>query len=49
MVKLLGQVKLFLQEGENYKYLGILQADRFLGEEMKLKVCKEYFRRLKKF
>ena len=37
-----------LQEGESYKYLGILQAERFLGEEMKLKVSKEYFRRLKK-
>ena len=29
------------------KYLGILEDDRFLGEEMKLKVSKEYFRRLK--
>ena len=28
--------------------LGILEAERFLGEEMKLKVSKEYFRRLKK-
>ena len=27
-------------------YLGILEADRFVAEEMKLKVCKEYFRRL---
>ena len=35
-----------LQEGESYKYLGILEADRFLGE-MKLKVSKEYFRKLK--
>ena len=26
-----------LQEGESYKYLGILEADRFFGEEMKLK------------
>ena len=26
-----------LQEGESYKYLGILGAERFLGEEMKLK------------
>ena len=31
------------QEVENYKYLGILEADRFLGEEIKLKVFKEYF------
>ena len=37
-----------LQEGESDKYLGILEADRFLGEEMKLKVSKKYFRRLKK-
>ena len=35
-------------QGENYKYLGILEAHIFLGEEMKLKVSKEYFRRLKK-
>ena len=33
-----------LQEGESYKYLGILEVERFLGEEMKLKVSKEYFR-----
>ena len=38
-----------LQESESYKYLGILEAERFLGEEMKLKVSKEYFRRIKKF
>ena len=38
-----------LQEGENYKYLGLLEEDRVLGEEMKLKVSKEYFRRLKIF
>ena len=31
------------QESESYKYLGILEAERFLGEEMKLKVSKEYF------
>ena len=31
-----------IQEGESYMYLGILEADRFLGEEMKLKVSKEY-------
>ena len=33
-----------LQEGESYKYLGILEAESFLGKEMKLKVSKEYFR-----
>ena len=43
-----GKVIKSLQEGESYKYLGILEADRFLGEEMKLKVSKEYCRRLKK-
>ena len=37
-----------LQEGESYKYLGILEAERYLGEEMKLKVSKEHFRRFKK-
>ena len=39
-----GKVIKSLQEGESYKYLGILEADRFLGEEMKLKVSKEYFK-----
>ena len=29
-----GQVIKSLQERESYKYLGILEADRFLGEEM---------------
>ena len=43
-----GKVIKSLQEGESYRYLRILEADRFLGEEMKLKVSKEYFRRLKK-
>ena len=36
------------QEGQSYSYLGILEADRFLGEEIKLKVFKEYFKRLRK-
>ena len=39
---------LSLQVGETYKYLGILEADRFLVERMRVKVSKEYFRRLKK-
>ena len=43
-----GKVITTLQEGESHKYLGILEADRFIGEEMKLKVPKEYFRSLKK-
>ena len=42
-----GKVK-SLQEGERYKYLGNLKADGFLGDEIKLKVSKEYFRSLKK-
>ena len=29
-----------LQEGESYKYLGILEADKFLEEKMKLNVLK---------
>ena len=43
-----GKVIKSLQEVENYKYLGVLEAERFLGEDMKLKVSKVYFRRLKK-
>ena len=30
------------------KYLGILEADQFLQEKMKLNVSKEYVRRLRK-
>ena len=37
-----------LQEGESYKYLGILEADKFLEEKMKFNVSKEYIRRLRK-
>ena len=37
-----------LQEGESYKYLGILVADKFLEEKMKLNVWKEYIGRLRK-
>ena len=43
-----GKVIKSLQEGKSYKYLGILEAHIFLGEEMKLKDSKEYFRRLRK-
>ena len=43
-----GKVIKSLQEGESYKLLGTLQADRLLGDEIKLKVFKEYFRRLRK-
>ena len=44
-----GKVIKSLQEGESYKYLGILEADEFLEEKMKLNVSKEYIRRLRKF
>ena len=37
-----------LQEGESYKYLGILEADKFLEWKMKLNILKEYIRRLRK-
>ena len=37
-----GKVIKSLQEGERYKYLGVLEADKFLKEKMKLNVSKEY-------
>ena len=38
-----------LQKGESYnKYLGILEADKFLKEKVKLIISKEYIRRLRK-
>ena len=37
-----------LHEGESYKYLGILEADKFLEEKMTLNVSKEYIRRIRK-
>ena len=43
-----GKVIKSLQEGESCKYLGILEADKFLEERMKLNVLKEYIRRLRK-
>ena len=43
-----GKVIKSLREGESYKYLGILEADKFLEEKMKLNVSKEYIRRLRK-
>ena len=43
-----GKVIQSLQEGESYKYLEILEADKFLEEKMKLNVSKEYIRRLRK-
>ena len=43
-----GKVIKSLQEGESYKYLGILEEDKYLEEMMKLNVSKEYIRRLRK-
>ena len=43
-----GRVIKSLQEGESYKYLGVLEADKFLEEKMKLIVSKKYIRRLRK-
>ena len=43
-----GKVIKSLHEGESYKYLGILEAAKFLEEKMKLNVSKEYIRRLRK-
>ena len=43
-----GKVITSIQEGESYKYLGILEADKFLEEKMKLNVSKEYIRRIRK-
>ena len=37
-----GKVIKSQQEVESYMYLGILEADKFLGDEMNLKVSKEY-------
>ena len=43
-----GEVIKSLQEGKSYKYLGILEADKFLEEKMKLNVLKEYIRMFRK-
>ena len=43
-----GKVIKSLQEGKSYKYLGILEADKFLEEKMKLNILKEYIRRIRK-
>ena len=37
-----------LGEEESYKYLGVLEADHVLHEELKQRVKKEYIRRVKK-
>ena len=43
-----GKVIKSLQEGESYKYLGVLEADKLLKEKMQLNVSKEYIERLRK-
>ena len=43
-----GKVIKSLQEGDSYKYLGILEANKFLEKKMQLTVLKEYIRRLRK-
>ena len=43
-----GKIIKLLQEGESYKYLGILEADKLLEEKMKLNVSKGYIKRLRK-
>ena len=43
-----GKVIKSLQDGESYKYLGILETDKFLEEKMKLIVSKEYTGTLRK-
>ena len=43
-----GKIIKSIQESESYKYLAIIEADKFLEEKMKLNVSKEYIRRLRK-
>ena len=43
-----GEVIKSLDKGEIYKYLGTLEADKFLEEKMKLNASKEYIRRIRK-
>ena len=43
-----GKVIKSLQEGESYKYLVILEEEKFSEEKMKLNVSKEYIERLRK-
>ena len=37
-----------LEEGESYKYLDVLEADKVMVNEMKDKVKKEYYRRARR-
>ena len=43
-----GNVIKLLQDSESHKYVRLLEAQKCLGEDMRLKVSKEYFSRLKK-
>ena len=43
-----GKVIKSLWEAESYKYLGILETDKFLEEKMKLNNLKEYIKRRRK-
>ena len=43
-----GKVIKSLQKGESCKYLGILEAYKFLEKKLKLNVSKEYIRRIRK-
>ena len=42
------EVMKFIENREGYKYLSILETDGFKNLEMKEKVRKNYFRRIKK-
>ena len=37
-----------MKEGDGYKYLGVLEADGMLQDQMKRKIRKEYLRRVRK-
>ena len=43
-----GEVLKSLEEGDEYKYLGVLEADNIKHETMKNKIKKEYVRRIRK-
>ena len=43
-----GKVNNSLEEGESYKYLGVLETDEMMVNEMKDKAKKEYSRRVRK-
>ena len=43
-----GKLIKLLQECQSYKYLGILDADKFLEQKMRLNFSKKYIRRMRK-